>query len=266
MLARFIHDRSGRGAGRFLRFPLTAVPDDLRHAELFGYVRGAFTGADRDRVGAVESAHQGTLFLDEIGLASPGFQGALLTVLDDSRIRRLGEERERTVDTRIIAATNEDLEGQVREGLFRRDLLARFGFFQLELPPLRERNEDILPLFRSFLSHDRGAGSGAVAVEIDKEVEDILLAALWPDNVRELLNVARYALVHLSPGGRVGVDHLPRPFLRAVGAALGKSDPASRLRNALRFTGGNRSKAAEMLGMGRATFYRHMKQEGLASS
>ncbi len=264
-LARLLHERSGRH-GRFVRFSVTSVPDELRHAELFGHARGAFTGADRDRAGAVESAHRGTLLLDEIGLASPGVQAALLTVLDDATIRRLGEERERSVDVRIIAATNEDLMERVREGAFRRDLLARFGYFQVELPSLRDRAADILPLFRSFLLTEWEKLGCAGPIEVDPVVEEILLAAHWPDNVRGLLNVVRYIMVRRADGERIGVRHLPNRFLQSVGVALGETDRGSRIRNALRYTRGNRTKAAEMLGMSRATFYRQLRLEGVRPS
>lgn len=256
-LARQIHRQSGR-TGDFIRFPLSAVPDELRHAEFFGHAKGAFTGADQERKGAVENAHGGTLFLDELGVASPGVQAALLTVLDDSCVRRIGETRYRPVDVRIIAATNEDLEQQVLAGGFRRDLLARFGYFRLLMPPMSERREDILPLFRHFLQLEQRARGEPSEPSVEERVGRVLLEAPWVDNVREVASVARYAMAFRDPGQAIGVAHLPPAFLATIGAAVAGPELSSRIPKALEITGGNCTKAAAMLGVSRSTFYRHL--------
>ena len=256
-LARFIHRQSGR-TGRMVRFPLTSVPDELRHAELFGHAKGAFTGADHKRDGAVEDAHGGTLFLDELGVATPGVQASLLTVLDDASVRRIGETRYRPVDVRIIAATNEDLDQQVLAGGFRRDLLARFGFFRVLMPDLADRPEDIMPLFRHFLRLEQRAQGEPSDPEVTDQVGAVLLAAPWADNVRELANVARYAMVCRDPGQAIDVHHLPPEFLATIGAAVAGPELSSRIPKALELTGGNCTKAAAMLGVSRSTFYRHL--------
>lgn len=154
----------------------------------------------------------------------------------------------------------------MREGAFRRDLLARFGYFQVELPSLHDRAADILPLFRSFLTGEWEKLGQEGPIEVDPVVEEILLAAHWPDNVRELLNVVRYIMVRRAPGERIGVRHLPHRFLRSVGVALGETDRGSRIRNALRYTEGNRTKAAAMLGMSRATLYRDLRKYRVVAS
>lgn len=253
-LAAWLHARSGR-LGAFIRLPVTNVAEELRHAELLGHSRGAFTGAVRDRPGAVEQADRGTLLLDEIGLASDGMQAALLAILDDTTIRRVGDAARRAVDVRFIAATNEDLPARVVAGTFRRDLLGRFGFFWLRVPPLRERPEDIVPLFRSFVSSELGTSPEALAVS--PELVDVLEAAAWPDNVRQVLNVARYVAVAGMGAPVLGVDHLPAAFIQLAG------DHADELiEQTLRATGGNRTRAAELLGMSRATFYRRAPRAG----
>ena len=256
-LAAWLHARSGR-PGAFIRLPVTNVAAELRPAELLGHSRGAFTGAVRDRPGAVEQADRGTLLLDEIGLASEGMQAALLAVLDDTTVRRVGDATRRAVDVRFIAATNEDLHARVAAGSFRRDLLGRFGFFWLRVPPLRERPEDIIPLFRSFVSGELGVSPDAVAVS--PELMEVLEAATWPDNVRQVLNVARYVAVAGVGAPVLGVDHLPAAFMSLAGEQAN-----ALIEQALRATGGNRTRAAELLGMSRATFYRRVVRPGASA-
>jgi transcriptional regulator of acetoin/glycerol metabolism len=192
-------------------------------------------------------------------MASDGLQGALLTVLDDSSVRRLGEERVRPVDVRIVAATNEDLEQRVLEGEFRRDLLGRFGFFRLEIPSLSARRDDILPLFRLFLAKELRDRGERKPVEVNPEVEEVLRAAAWPDNVRELLNVARYVVAVRDPGEALSVDQLPAQTLRSSTAT--GAEWSAQLAATLRRVGGNRSKAAKLLGVGRATLYRRQASQ-----
>ncbi len=251
-LANWIHAQSGR-AGAFVRLPLTNVPEELRHAELQGHARGSFTGADRDRAGALELADGGTLLLDEIGLASEGMQTALLAVLDDPVVRRVGDPRPRAVDVRFIAATNEDLSTRAGLGRFRRDLLGRFGYFWLEVPPLRERPEDVLPLFRQFVASDFGIEPRDVRLR--PELEEALGAFAWPDNVRQVLHVARYAAVAAARATAIGLEHLPPVFVRH---ALGGDGGTAAIDAAIRWAGGNRTKAAELLQIGRTTLYRRM--------
>ncbi|MBP6668239.1 MAG: sigma-54-dependent Fis family transcriptional regulator [Gemmatimonadales bacterium] len=253
-LAAWLHARSGR-LGAFIRLPVTNVAEELRHAELLGHSRGAFTGAVRDRPGAVELANRGTLLLDEIGLASEGMQAALLAVLDDTTVRRVGDATRRAVDVRFIAATNEDLPARVAAGSFRRDLLGRFGFFWLRVPPLRERPEDIVPLFRAFVAVELGTSPDALAVS--PELVELLETAVWPDNVRQVLNVARYVAVAGVGAPVLGVEHLPAAFIQLAGDHVDEL-----IERTLRATGGNRTRAAELLGMSRATFYRRAPRPG----
>ncbi|MGH7704195.1 MAG: sigma-54-dependent transcriptional regulator, partial [Gemmatimonadales bacterium] len=184
-LARHLHQLSGRPREKFVRCPIPGLPDGISQTELLGSGRGAFTGAV-DRAGLVEGVTGGTLFLDELGLASPGLQGVLLALFDDPVVRRLGQERDRPVNVRYIAATNSDLEGMAAAGTFRPDLLGRFGHFKLRVPSLVERRDEILPLVERFLVEEyAGLGTPWLPV-LGRGVAECLLAAPWGDNIREL--------------------------------------------------------------------------------
>lgn len=202
LLARAIHEASGR-RGEYVVVDLSSFNEELIESELFGHRRGAYTGAERDRTGAVRRADGGTLFLDELGNLSPRIQAKLLRVIQEKQVQPVGEDRPVRVDVRFVAATNADLESMVRRGEFREDLLRRLDAVPLRLPPLRERPEDILLLARSFLSAERPVG----ADWISPEGRNILLSFGWPGNVRELMNVMSAAAVE-SEDGRVEVQHL----------------------------------------------------------
>ncbi len=195
-MARALHEASGRRAGPFVAVDCGALPESLLESELFGHVRGAFTGAERERKGAFQRAHGGTLFLDELGAVSTAAQARLLRVLEERRVRPVGADEERAVDVRVVAATPVDLAARVAAGGFRPDLYYRLSVLAFELPPLRSRRED-LPLLVAELLQRRGFETGPVkGANLDR-----LMAHRWPGNVRELRNVIDRA-VALSPGAR----------------------------------------------------------------
>ena len=263
-LARLVHDASSRADGPFVAINCAAIPENLLEGELFGHVAGAFTGAATDRVGLFEAAHRGTLFLDEIGEISASMQVKLLRVLQDRQVRRLGENDLRNVDARIVAATNRNLSTAIAEGDFRQDLYYRLRVVELEVPPLRERPEDILPLARHFLHHT-GVRLGLSVDGLTPEAADRLIQHRWPGNVRELENAIERALV-VTTGHRVRVDDLP-PEIRAVPAVpittLDQSLDAVERSHILRVVDahrGHRGRAATALGIGEATLYRKLKK------
>ena len=216
LVARAIHDRSPRKDAALVRVNCASVPRELFESEFFGHVRGAFTGAVRDRVGRFELAHGGTLFLDEMGEVPLELQSKLLRVLQEGQFEKVGEERTRTVDVRIIAATNRDLEAEVRAGRFRQDLYYRLSVFPIELPPLRDRGEDIPLLARQFL--ERAARKlGRSLPRLTPAQEKELQGYDWPGNVRELQNVIERAVIRSRDGRldlglpRVGQASVPLP-------------------------------------------------------
>jgi len=265
-LARFIHDESARTAGPFLAINCAAVPETLLESELFGHARGSFTGASQDRAGLFEAANGGTLLLDEIGDVPPAMQVKLLRVLQEREVRRVGENRVRPINVRVLAATNRDLLADVHAARFRQDLYYRLRVVEVMVPPLRQRREDILPLARQLLA---GAAKrfGKKAPALEPEAANLLLRYMWPGNVRELENALERALA-LARSDRIGVDVLP-PEVSAAPPTVETADEVRTLAEverdyiaaALRATGGNRAKAAERLGIGAATLYRKLKQE-----
>jgi DNA-binding NtrC family response regulator len=265
-IARFIHDESARTAGPFLAINCAAVPETLLESELFGHARGSFTGASQDRAGLFEAANGGTLLLDEIGDVPAAMQVKLLRVLQEREVRRVGENRARTINVRVLAATNRDLLADVHGARFRQDLYYRLRVVEVVVPPLRERREDILPLARQLLA-SAAKRFGKKAPALAPEAANLLLQYPWPGNVRELENALERA-VALARSDRIGVDDLPAE----VGAAPPTVQSANEVRTlaeverdyiaaALRASGGNRAKAAERLGIGAATLYRKLKQE-----
>ena len=263
-IARFIHDESARTAGPFLAINCAAVPETLLESELFGHVRGAFTGASQDRPGLFEAANGGTLLLDEIGDIPPAMQVKLLRVLQEREVRRVGENRSRSINVRVLAATNRDLLADVHGARFRQDLYYRLRVVEVVVPPLRERREDILPLARQLLA---GAAKrfGKKAPTLAPEAAHLLLRYAWPGNVRELENALERA-VALARSDRIDADDLPSE----VGAAPPAIDVTGEVRTlaeverdyiaaTLRASGGNRAKAAARLGIGAATLYRKLK-------
>jgi two-component system response regulator HydG len=266
-IARFIHAESPRAAGPFIAVNCAALTETLLESELFGHARGAFTGANSDRVGLFEAANGGTLLLDEIGEVSPGMQAKLLRVLQEHEIRRVGESRNRKVDVRVLAATNRTLSDEVNRGAFRHDLYYRLRVIELRVPSLRERQCDIVPLTRRFLVE--------AAQRLHRPIEGITPTAAdqlvrydWPGNVRELENAVERA-VALALGPRVDVDDLPEEIRRARSVLPAPGSPRrladverTLILATLAEAGGNRAQAAELLGIGVATLYRKLKQYG----
>jgi formate hydrogenlyase transcriptional activator len=226
LVARAIHDRSPRKNAPLVRVNCASVPRELFESEFFGHVRGAFTGAVKDRVGRFELAHGGTLFLDEIGEVPPELQSKLLRVLQEGQFEKVGEDRTRTVDVRIIAATNRDLEAEVKTGRFRQDLYYRLSVFPIELPPLRERTEDVPTLARNFLEQS-ARKLGVHPPHLTAAHLRELQTYDWPGNVRELQNVIERAAIrsrdgHLELGlARLGPSRSPvrRPSSATVRTA-----------------------------------------------
>jgi two-component system, NtrC family, nitrogen regulation response regulator GlnG len=291
LVARALHRHSPRAAGPFIAINTAAIPKDLLESELFGHERGAFTGAQSSRRGRFEQAEGGTLFLDEIGDMPPDLQVRLLRVLSDAEYYRVGGHAPLKANVRVIAATHQNLEERVRQGLFREDLMHRLNVVRLRLPPLRERAEDIAPLARHFLQKS----ARELAVEPKVLTDDALraLAAFpFPGNVRQLENICHWLTV-MAPGQRVGVADLPpevraapsapgegaetgwRQALdrelaqalargeRAVGDRLEQEFEKTLILRALAHTGGHRMEAAQWLGWGRNTLTRKIQELGL---
>ena len=257
MVALALHEQSRRG-GPLVTVNSGALPEGVLESELFGHVRGAFTGAVRDKRGRFEMAHRGTLFLDEIGEISPAMQVKLLRALQEGTFERVGGEQTIKVDVRVICATNRDLEKDVAAGRFRADLFYRISVVPITLPPLRERASDIPILARHFLKH------ACASAEIERpEFSDATLHVLthygWPGNVRELENAVHYAVLNAA-GGIVLAEHLPPRILAAMTDAPNRKLTTLQVNAALRATSGNKLRAAQLLGVGRATLYRFLGQ------
>ncbi len=269
LIARLIHDQSDRSEGAFVAINCGAIPENLLESELFGYVRGAFTGADRDKVGLFEAASGGTLFLDEIGDMPGSLQVKLLRTLQEGEVRRLGENKSRAVDARIVSATNRTLEDEVRNGAFRKDLYFRIAVVPIHLPPLRQRAEEIPVLAKHFL--DRYNTTLGLSLEgIEPEAMKVLLEYSFTGNVRELENVIERAMV-LAEGPKLTVGDLPHNVQSPVRALedvdLGDDELSVKkhgailerrlIQKALERTGGNRTKAADLLELSsRALLYK----------
>lgn len=260
-VARLLHEESARGAGPFVAVNCAAIAESLLESELFGHARGAFTGAQQDRPGLFEAASGGTLFLDEIGEVPRPMQARLLRALQERTVRRVGENSDRSVDVRFIAATNADLPAAVEAGRFRKDLYYRLRVVELLVPPLRDRREDVLPLARAFLTA-AAARAGRPAPTLAAAVAERLLAYSWPGNVRELANAMERA-VALVRGKRVDLEDLP-PELRDAGAPpAGRSTLAEVERRHILATlernRGSRTATAAELGIGASTLYRKLR-------
>ena len=265
VLARVIHERSPRAGGPFVAINGAALPESLLESELFGHARGAFSGASSDRAGLFEAAHGGTLFLDEIGEMPLGLQAKLLRALQEREVRRVGENRNRKIDVRVVAATNRDLGRDVETGHFRRDLYYRLRVIEIPIPPLRERPDDVLPLARALLL-DAARRTGSKVSGFSPEAGRLLARHRWPGNVRELANAVERAAV-LAAGPRVDVEDLPDEIARPArgGAAAGDTLADVEKAHVLAVLGeesGHREKAAKRLGIGVATLYRKLKEWG----
>ena len=268
-IARLLHESSARAAGPFIAVNCGAITETLLESELFGHARGAFTGATQDRPGLFEAANSGTLLLDEVGEVSTGMQVKLLRALQEREIRRVGENKCRPIDLRIVAATNRDLTQLVAAGSFRRDLYYRLKVVELHVPPLRSRRDDILPLARVLLAD--------AALRMKRKITGIapataaqLLRYQWPGNVRELENAMERA-VALARGSRVELEDLPeeiREVFPTPVAARGAVRPLQDIEKdyiiaALQLNGGNQTHTAEQLRIGSATLYRKLKSYGM---
>ena len=270
-IARLIHEESARAAGPFVAINCGAVPETLLESELFGHARGAFTGATQDRPGLFEAANAGTLLLDEIGEVPPPMQVKLLRVLQEREVRRVGENRGRAINVRLLAATNRDLTEEIHAARFRQDLYYRLRVVEIRVPPLRERRDDILPLARTFLD-TTAARMGRKASGFTPAAAQQLLRYGWPGNVRELENAVERATV-LATRSRIDVDDLPQEVGLAVPDAFVPAEAKTLaeverdyITAVLRATGGNRTKAAVLLGIGPATLYRKLKAYDLGRS
>lgn len=273
LIAHAIHVYSPRKNRSFVTVDCGTVSESLLESELFGYLKGAFTGATTNKEGLCEEAHKGTLFLDEIGDVTPPFQAKLLRLLQSGEIRPVGSTKPVTVDVRIVAATNKDLHHEVKEGRFREDLYYRLAVIPLRIPPLRERREDIPLLVQHFLSQ-YSQRSGQPAKRISAQALQQLMNAPWPGNVRELEHTIERAVV-LSPGPEILPDSLilepimssaqATPGLESIKHARAVLDSAERdkLHTALDHARGNRSRAAKLLGISRTTLYEKIKRYGL---
>lgn len=268
-IARLVHDESTRATGPFIAINCGAITETLLESELFGHARGAFTGATHERPGLFEAANGGTLMLDEIGEVSLGMQVKLLRALQEREIRRVGENRSRRVDVRIITATNRDLALGVANGAFRQDLFYRLKVVELHVPALRDRRDDILPLARILLA-EAAKWMKRKITGLSPAAADQILRYAWPGNVRELQNVMERA-VALTPGKRVELEDLPEEIRHAFPAPLvarGGVRPLDEVERdyilaALDLNGGNQTRTAEQLRIGVATLYRKLKRYGL---
>ncbi len=287
VVAHLIHRGSRRAEGPFVALNCAALPEALLESELFGYEKGAFTGAVSARAGRLEQAAGGTLFLDEVGEMSPAVQAKFLRVLQEREFQRLGGTRMLKADVRVIAATNRDLKVAMTRGAFREDLYYRLHVFAIHLPPLRERQEDILQLLEHFVQELGPVVLGRPAAGISREAREHFLAYEWPGNVRELRNAVERALI-LCEGGLINPEHLPwhaestksAPPPPPAAAVPLATEPAigefpahgvdleamerTLIEGALKQAGHNRSKAAKLLGLSRSKLYTRMERFGLA--
>ncbi len=268
LVARAVHDSSFRNDGPFIKVNCAALNENLLESELFGHVKGAYTGAERARVGRFEAAHGGTIFLDEIGDIPLTTQVKLLRVLEEREIERVGDHHPIAVDVRIITATNKHLETLIRREAFREDLFFRINVFPLHCPSLAERADDIPLIVQSFIEQ-YSAKVGKKISGLTPEAMETLLTYPWPGNVRELRNAVEYAFV-LCTGERIGIEHLPpRISRRDAGSdehpeSIPPHQASDRERRelilALKKTDGNQSKAAKILNVSRVTVWKRIKK------
>lgn len=272
VIAKYVHELSARADGPFFSINCGALPESLLESELFGHVKGSFTGAVKDKEGLLVAAEGGTFFLDEIGEMSPATQVKLLRALQEREVIPVGSTEAIAVDVRVVAATNRDLEEEIRKGTFRSDLYYRLNVIALHLPPLRERREDVPLLARHFLDREAEARAGSETPVLTDSAMEALLAYDWPGNVRELENaLERAAVVAGSP--EIGPGHLPERVLEAPRPQLVSDRPLPNpamevierayIEWVLQAEGGNKSKAAEVLGIDPSTLYRKLNRYGL---
>jgi len=261
LVAEAIHNLSKRSKKPLIKVNCAALPESIIESELFGHVKGAFTGAVNNRIGRFEAAHGGTIFLDEIGDISPGVQVRLLRVLEERKVERVGDYRPIKVDVRIVAATNQNLRSLVEKNRFREDLFYRLNVFNIHMPPLRERTEDI-PLLIAHFIKECSREMGKEISSVSDEAMSSLLQHNWRGNVRELMNIMESACV-LCAGHTIQTEHLP-PILESWTTSIEATSDKD-IREALRLTRGNKAKAARLLGIHRSTLYRRMVRYGIAT-
>ncbi len=266
IVARALHANGPRRDGPFLALNVAAVPADLLESELFGHVRGAFTGATQAKQGLLEAASGGTLFLDEIAEMPLALQAKLLRAVQEGEVRRVGDTRVFGVDVRFVCATHRDLRALVARGHFREDLYYRLKVLALRVPPLRERKDDVLPLARSFLAMERRPAAGFSA-----EAEATLLAYGWPGNVRELGNAVKHGCA-LARGGKIRPEHLPEEVRGGPAGLPSRAEPLrladverEHVLRVLERCGGSQPEAAALLGIGRTTLWRKLRVWGVVS-
>jgi len=271
LVARALHFNGPRKERAFLSENCAAITESLLESELFGHVKGAFTGADKDRAGLFEQSHTGTLFLDEVGDMSPAMQARLLRVLQDGELRRVGGDRPIKVDVRVVAATNKDLHVEVAAGRFREDLYYRLAVVVVQLPPLRERIGDV-PFLANHLIELIASARKRPVPRIDGVILDAMEKYGWPGNVRQLENLLRRMslLAGDGPIDRSVIDSDPELSRilfgteRSIGPMLSlEKTEQEQIRRALDAAAGNRDRAARLLGISRATIYRKMREYDL---
>jgi DNA-binding NtrC family response regulator len=288
VIAGRIHERSARRNAPFLRVNLSAIPETMVEAELFGSVKGAFTGANRDRAGLLAAADGGTLLLDELGEFDISLQPKLLRVLEEREYHPVGSDRSRSVDVRLIAATNREPEQAIASGRLREDLFFRVSTVVIHVPPLRERRDDIMPLAKRF-ARQVSVQLGRPAPSFEDATADQLQSASWPGNVRQLRNAVERAVIlcdggtlepghfalggeqrrgsnparNATPGLAASDDGTVPSLARVRGRALEEAERAA-IKKALTLTGGSQTRAAEMLGVSRTTLWSKLKRYGLA--
>lgn len=273
LMARALHRNSPRSKGPFVAVNCAAFSESILDSELFGHVKGAFTGADRDRRGLFEEAHDGTVFLDEVGEMSPGMQAKLLRVLQEGEIRPVGANRSRKIDVRVISASNKDLKKLVEQGTFREDLYYRLNVLRIDLPPLRERVEDISDLVSHFMRHNRQNIPEAF-LSVDEDALALLMDYSWPGNIRELQNEIERCLIlgkghirsrDLSPAIReIAQNAPPLSEGKNLAATLIQTE-RTLLIKALETHRGNKTETAQALGVSRAKLYQLMRKHRLGS-
>jgi transcriptional regulator with PAS, ATPase and Fis domain len=259
LVAAAIHNEGPRADKLFVPINCAALPEGILESELFGHVKGAFTGAIRDKRGRFEMAHGGTLFLDEVGEMPMSVQVKLLRVIQEKAFERVGGERTISVDVRLISATNKDLKQEVDAGKFRDDLYYRLKVVPIDIPPLRERKGDIPLLAEHFM--EIAAEEGLKTQGLSEEALQLMIEYAWPGNVRELQSAIRFSIVK-SAGGMIKPANLPLELSEWKNKTLPRGAPRKldpgRVREALTMSGGNKAKAARLLNVGRATLYRFL--------
>ncbi len=274
MVAKALHETGNRSSKPFVKVNCAALSENILESELFGHVRGAYTGAESDRIGRFESAHKGTLFLDEIGDIPLSVQVKLLRVLEEKMIQRVGTNKSIPIDVRIITATNKDLEQLIEENLFREDLFFRINVFPLNCPSLQQRKDDITLLIQHFINLD-AQKTGKNILGFTPEAMRLMVAYPWPGNIRELRNTVEYAFV-LARGKSIGPEHLPDKITRCQLMEINPVKYAElnntvklgftekeKLIDALQRADGNQTKAAKILGVSRVTVWKRIKKYGI---